>query len=218
MRHLLMPLIFLGLVAPGCARRRVEARQLPAWVFHASRAERGGRRPPVRSAMLPRPRGGLHGKSEAADMVAAALQGSGLRFGTDGSVAALWGYLKASHVAVPPAAVALRRDDVVFFDFDAGDRPEIAGIAGPAPARCDPPEHVGIVSGVEQDGRIAFVEAREGHVLASFADPAQPRLRRDGSGRIRNSFLRPKRVGDPPGLPIFAGEMLCGVVRPRPAP
>src|SRR5207247_1258186 len=39
--------------------------------------------------------------------------------------------------------------------------------------------------------------------------------RRDAQGRVRNTFLRPKRPDDPPQARYFAGDMLCAVVRPR---
>ena len=32
-------------------------------------------------------------------------------------------------------------------------------------------------------------------------------------GRIHNSFLRPARIGDPSGGPLFAGQMLCAIGR-----
>ena len=38
---------------------------------------------------------------------------------------------------------------------------------------------------------------------------------RDESGRVLNSFLRPRKFGDPDDSPTFAGEMLCAVVRPK---
>ena len=81
--------------------------------------------------------------------------------------------------------------------------------------RIDEPDHAGLVAEVESDGRIDFVEARGGAIRRSYADPLRPRVRRDESGRVLNSFLRPRKVGDPDDSPTFAGEMLCAVVRPR---
>jgi hypothetical protein len=128
----------------------------------------------------------------------------GLRFGTDGSTRALWGYLSASHRVVPPASA--RPGDVLFFDL----RPDAA-----KPSCDDGAGHAGIVEAVSRDGRITFVEARAGRVRQSFLDPAHPTLRRDDRGEIANSFLRRKQVDDPAPARYFAGQMLCGVARPR---
>jgi hypothetical protein len=141
---------------------------------------------------------------EGAAFVERGLRREGLRFGTDGSTRALWGYLSSSHRVVPPANA--RPGDVLFFDLrpDAG-KPSCAEGAG----------HAGIVEAVSPEGRITFVEARGGRVRQSFADPARPTLRRDDRGEIANTFLRRKQVDDPAPARYFAGEMLCGVARPR---
>jgi hypothetical protein len=192
--------VFSVLISSGCSHQRVEARRLPAWVFDASRSDRPSPIP-ARS----RPRGGIRGRSEAADLVVAALQDEGLRFGTDGTISALWGYLHTSHTTVLPSVS--RTGDVLFFRTRvAPEQPCDDGTV---------PDHVGIVSGVDDDGRVSFVEARNGRVHHSYADPAHPRIRRDAAGRVLNSFLRPKRPGDPADAPNFAGEMLCAVVRPQ---
>jgi hypothetical protein len=141
---------------------------------------------------------------EGAAFVERDLRRGGLRFGTDGSTRALWGYLSASHRVVPSSSA--RPGDVLFFDT----RPAAA------PPSCeDGAGHAGIVEAVSREGRITFVEARDGRVRRSYVDPARPTLRRDGRGEIANSFLRAKRVDDPPRARYFAGEMLCGVARPR---
>ena len=200
----------------GCARPHAEARRLPAWVFQAGRSSGGDWPRKGLAPRLPAPRGGIRGKSESSDFVVAALQGTGLRFGTDGTVPALWGYLKTSHLALSP--IAVRPGDVLFFQTLAVPTPAPPPSALTfilPPDACGSTDHVGIVSAVDDDGRIAFIEAREGKVRRSYADPRRPRLRRDGMGRIVNSFLRPKRVGDPIDAPNFAGEMLCGAARPR---
>jgi hypothetical protein len=139
---------------------------------------------------------------EGATFVARALRKGGLRFGTDGSTRALWGYLRATHVTVAPPAA--RPGDVLFFDTRPGDA---------APDCNDVTDHAGLVEAVEPDGRIVFVEARGGQVRRSVVDPARPTLRRNERGEIANSFLRPKRVADPPNARYFAGQMLCGVAR-----
>ncbi len=144
------------------------------------------------------------GRDEGAALVAARLQTSGHRFGTDGSTRALWGYLSVSHRVVPAANA--RPGDVLFFATRAG---------GGSPS-CAAADHAGLVEAVTGDGRITFVEARAGRIRTSVVDPTHPTVRRDARGRIANSFLRAKTVGDAPGTRYFAGEMLCGVARPGP--
>src|SRR4051812_48565598 len=79
---LVVSAILAAVAGAGCGGHRVQARRLPAWVFESARLERS-------SEQNPRPRGGVRGRSDASDFVVAALQGEGLRFGTDGSVPAL---------------------------------------------------------------------------------------------------------------------------------
>ena len=192
---LLLPTVFgLGCLVTGCAPAQTP-RPVPAWALVTDEVRR-----PI--ARAPRPRDGLRGHSEASDLVVAALQESGLRFGTDGRVRSLWGYLRNSHKRV--TADEVQPGDVVFFRTRA-----------PGTEACDDPDHAGLVAAVETDGRIDFVEARGGLIRRSYVDPQRPRARRDESGRVLNSFLRPKKVGDPDDAPTFAGEMLCAVVRPR---
>jgi len=180
-----------SLAMVGCGHRQPVASRLPGWVFEASPTER------------PRPKEGIRGRSESSDFVVAALQGAGLRFGTDGTVRALWEYLRTSHPSVPPAAV--QPGDVLLF--------RIAPVTS-AGGACDAPDGAGIVSEVDGTGRIGFVESRNGRTLVRFLDPQHPRLRRDDAGQVRNSFLRPARPTDPLATPLLAGEMLCAVVRP----
>ena len=93
---------------------------------------------------------------------------------------------------------------MLFFDTRATD----------ADPDCDDvTDHAGVVESVEPDGRIIFVEARAGQVRRSVVDPAHPTLRRNERGEIANTFLRAKRVADPPNARYFAGQMLCGVAR-----
>jgi hypothetical protein len=179
----------LGLCALGCGTS-TQTRRLPASIFQAARAENRGahHRAPRRPA-----------RDEGAAMVERTLHEEGLRFGTDGSARALWGYMRTSHVEIAPAEA--RPGDVVFFDtHGAGEEPSCA-------------DHAGLVESAGPDGRIGFVEARGGQVRHSFVAPAQPAVRRDASGQILNSFLRTKQVSDPPEARYFAGEMLCGVFR-----
>jgi hypothetical protein len=180
--------IVLGLCAFGCAAPRAQTRGVAPPLFQAARYE--ARRPAPAA---------LGGRDEGAAFVERALHDAGLRFGTDGSPRALWGYLRTSHRLV--GAGEARPGDIVFFDTRGG---------GPAPECAD---RTGIVESVAPDGRIGFVEARGGRLHRGYVDPAHPSERRGPRGEILNSFLRPIRIDDPPETRYFAGEMLCGVVR-----
>jgi hypothetical protein len=180
--------VVLGLCAFGCATP-TRTRRVPASVFQASRSETRGAHRGLR-----RPHG-----DESAALVERALHQAGLRFGTDGSVRALWGYMRTSHEVV--ASADAHPGDVLFFDTRG---------TGPDP---DCADHAGIVESVDSDGRLGFVEARDGQVRHSFVDPERPTLRRDERGQVLNTFLRPKRVSDPPETRYYAGEMLCGIGR-----
>jgi hypothetical protein len=182
----------VALSALGCATPTRTRRLVPS-VFQATHTEA---KTPRRSARRPAP-------NEGAALVERALHDAGLRFGTDGSARALWGYLRTSHQSI--AAADARPGDVVFFDTrGTGEK-----------AECADTDHAGIVETAEIDGRIGFVESRGGQLRHSFVQPDQPTLRRGERGQIMNTFLRPKRVDDPPTARYFAGEMLCGVYRVR---
>jgi hypothetical protein len=186
---LLAVVAVLGLCALGCAAPGPQTRRYPASVFEAARYE-ARHEPAVERA--PRP-------DEGAAFVVRTLHAAGLRFGTDGSTRALWGYLRTSHRLVPAAAA--RPGDVLFFDTrGTGDRAECA-------------DHAAVVERVTGSGRIAFVEVRGGRIRHSFVDPAHPASRRDDDGSLLNSFLRPMRPDDPPGTRHLASQMLCAVVR-----
>jgi hypothetical protein len=162
-------------------------RRLPASVFAAARLEARAPQPPARRG------------DEGAALVERALRQAGLRFGTDGSTRALWGYLRTAHELVDPAAA--RPGDVIFFDvWGVAHEPSCADLAG-------------VVEAVDRDGRIRFIEQRDGRVRHSFVSPARPIARRDADGRVLNSFLRPKLIGEPAGARHFAGEMVCAVAR-----
>jgi hypothetical protein len=179
--------VVFGLAALGCATP-TRTRSLPSSIFRASRTEsRGGHR-------THRPAG-----DESAALVEKSLHGAGLRFGTDGSARALWGYMRTAHHQVTPTDA--RPGDIVFFDT-SGSSPEL-----------DCADHAGIIESVDPDGRVGFVEARGGQVRHSFVHPELPTLRRGDRGQVLNTFLRPKLVTDPPEARYFAGEMLCGVFR-----
>jgi hypothetical protein len=70
--------------------------------------------------------------------------------------------------------------------------------------RCQ--DHVGLAESVDPDGRITFREVRDGQVRTSYVHAAEPCARRDGQGRILNTFLRPKRPDDPPATRYFAAR------------
>jgi hypothetical protein len=133
------------------------------------------------------------GATGSVEIVERALRERGLRFGTDGTPEALYQYVRYSHELVPPERA--RPGDIVFFDM---------GEHG-----CG--EHLGLVESVEGEGRIVFRESRGGLVRRSFAHPGAPRVRRDAEGKVLNTFLRPRRMEDPPEARYFAGEMLCAV-------
>ena len=180
----------LGLCALGCATPRAHSRRYPPSVFEAARYEAREQPPATEPASR---------QDEGAAFVARTLHAAGLRFGTDGSTRALWGYLRAEHRLVSPSAA--RPGDVLFFDTQGtGERPECA-------------DHAAVVEQVGRSGRIGFLELRGGRIRHSFADPARPASRRDERGALLNSFLRPIRSDDPAGARYFAGQMLCAVIR-----
>jgi hypothetical protein len=185
--------VVFGLCALGCAGS-ARSRRAPPSLFQGDRSTGGehGRRAAA---------GRRAGGDESAALVERRLHVLGLRFGTDGTVPALWGYLRAAHRVIPAAEA--RPGDVLLFDAHGTD---------PQP-RCA--DHAGLVERVA-NGRISFVEARAGQVRRSVVDPAHPGVRRDADGRVLNSFLRPKVMNDPPGARYFAGDMLCAVVRVAP--
>ena len=141
--------------------------------------------------------GAAAGGLQPAALVEGRLRQRGVRFGTDGSVASLYAYMRLEQVMVPPTSA--RPGDVVFFQMDT--------------TTCA--DHAGIVEAVDETGRITFREVRGGVVRESYAHPGEPSLRRAADGRVLNTFLRPRRTDDPPEARYFAGEMLCAVGRVR---
>jgi hypothetical protein len=168
----------------GCATAP-QTRSYRAAVFRSARAQRTARPAHVAGSVA---------------FVERSLHDAGLRFGTDGSMGALYAYVRHSHGLVPPAQAL--PGDVVFFDTSDGGR---AGCAS----------HAGVVEAVDPDGRITFVESRDGHVRRSYVHPGVTLTRRDASGRVLNTYLRVKRIDDSPDARYFAGEMLCAVGRVR---
>jgi hypothetical protein len=127
-------------------------------------------------------------------LVEKALHERGIRFGTDGSLAALFAFVSNRFTKIPSDQTS--PGDVLFFDLGSG---------------CG--GHAGLVEAVDASGRVAFREWRDGSSRHSYLTPGEPALRRDGGGRVMNTFLRPKRPDDPETATYFAGEMLCGVFR-----
>jgi hypothetical protein len=145
----------------------------------------------------PEPAGGYRGgDEEAAAWVEAELRDRGLRFGTDGTVSSLHTYVRVRHGLV--AAGTARPGDILFFDLSGRNR-------------CG--DHAGVVDEVDATGRISFRESRGGIVRLSYAHPQQPASRRAADGRVLNTFLRIRRVEDPPQARYLAGSLLCGVGR-----
>lgn len=148
------------------------------------------------TAVMPRP------KAQRVDDPAAALlerelRRRGLRFGTDGSLGAVYAYVRNRHRRVDPGQA--RTGDVIFFDVH-GDGDDCGN-------------HGGVVEEVDADGRITYRAWRDGAAGRWYVHPDQPRTRRDRGGRVMNSFLRTKHPDDPAGLRYYAGEMVCGVYR-----
>ncbi len=135
-----------------------------------------------------------HPKRSAASLVEESLHARGVRFGTDGSVPALFAFMRGQFAQVH--ADQARGGDVLFFDLGAG---------------CG--THVGLVETAEPSGRIGFREWRDASTRHSYVTPRDPYLRRDTRGRIMNTFLRPKRIEDPADTAYFASEMLCAIFR-----
>jgi hypothetical protein len=133
-------------------------------------------------------------KRSAATLVEESLHARGVRFGTDGSVPTLFAFMREQFAQVQ--ADQAHGGDVLFFDLGSG-----CGM------------HTGLVETAEPGGRIGFREWRDGSSRHSYVTPRDPFLRRDGRGRIMNTFLRPKRMEDPADTTYFAGEMLCAVFR-----
>jgi hypothetical protein len=184
MKALLFRLAFLtGLTAAaGCSTASSHSIYVPSAQFRS-----------VSSAPTPR-KSSQHAKRGAATSVEESLHARGIRFGTDGSVPALFAFMREQFAQVQ--AEQARGGDVLFFDLGAG---------------CG--AHVGLVETAEPGGRIGFREWRDGSSRHSYVTPHDPYLRRDTRGRIMNTFLRPKRMEDPAETTYFAGEMLCAAFR-----
>jgi hypothetical protein len=69
---------------------------------------------------------------------------------------------------------------------------------------------VGVVESVGGGGEVRFRYTRGGRVWRGVLNLVRPDSRRDGHGRILNSYVRTKRRGDPPDARYLAGELLIG--------
>jgi hypothetical protein len=65
----------------------------------------------------------------------------------------------------------------------------------------------GVVVRARDDGRVEFLYVRMGQVREGVVSTRRPDRRRDGHGRLLNSYLRPRRRDDPPGTRYLAGEL-----------
>jgi hypothetical protein len=188
-------LLLVTAVITGCASGR-HTRRFSSSVFRSAR----------HTGHAPAPRGGAAmgnaEEDESAAVIVERLHAAGFHFGTDGSPGALWGYLRTAHQTIP--ADEAGAGDIVFFDTRSRD--DDARACG---------DRVGVVERVDVGGRLTFVETRAGQPMRGYVDPREPLARRSDDGQVLNSFLRPKKIGDPPGTRHFAGEMLCGVARVR---
>src|SRR4051812_42137058 len=137
----MVALIAVAATAGGCATS-ARTRRFPPSVFQSARiAARPGR---ARIAPVP-------AANEGAALVESRLRAAGLRFGTDGSARALWGYMRLSHRII--GAADARTGDILFFDM-----------RGRQDRQPDCADHAGIVERVDPDGRITFMEARGGEI------------------------------------------------------
>src|SRR5262245_46092416 len=106
------------------------------WSFPSRVYRSASARPPKARNLKPSPHA-----DPAAALVERALHERGFRFGTDGTVEALHGYLRDNGRAISPTQA--RAGDVVFF-------------ATRGPESCA--DHVGLIESADPDGRIAFRE------------------------------------------------------------
>lgn len=72
--------------------------------------------------------------------------------------------------------------------------------------------HAGVVERVE-GARISFVHAARGRVRRGTCDLEAPSRRRDGRGRIVNTYLVPRRREDLPGTRYLCGQLVLGFAR-----
>jgi len=70
----------------------------------------------------------------------------------------------------------------------------------------DPGER-GIVTRTDPDGRVHFLFVKAGAVRAGVLSLRHPGLRRDRNGRLLNTYVKARRIDDPPGARYLAGEL-----------
>jgi hypothetical protein len=182
MKTRLCSLSLLAALAAGCSTAASHSLYVPSGQIRSTTNR------PGTAAHKPQ----AHAKRSAAGLVEDSLHSRGVRFGTDGSVPALYAFMREQFAQVQPGEA--RGGDILFFDLGTG---------------CG--GHTGLVETAESGGRIGFREWRDSSSRHSYVTPREPLLRRDDRGRIMNTFLRPKRMDDPAETAYFSGEMLCAV-------
>lgn len=68
--------------------------------------------------------------------------------------------------------------------------------------------HAGVVEHAGRGAPLTFLHAARGRVRRGQCDPDHPSLRRDGTGQVRNTYLRPRRPDDWPGEHYLCGQLL----------
>jgi hypothetical protein len=129
---------------------------------------------------------------------AAALTGAKKRpdpVPADGEKLAAWAAEHAS--SIEPARA--RAGDLLVFDRAIGDRPA----------------SLWAVVLATDDGVIEMLYVGGGVVRRGFVDPAHPRVARDASRKVHNTFLRHAKDWPPKGTRFLAGELLAAAHRLR---
>lgn len=135
-------------------------------------------------------------RDDCSGFVSAAFSRAGVPM--DGRVATIWDSA-VEHDALHWNAVP-RVGDLVFFD-ETHDRNDNG-------RNDDELTHIGVVIDVEPDGVAVFAHAgtSRGRVTGVI-DVEYPSVRRDATGRARNSYLREPEVWDPAQTVYLAGEL-----------
>ncbi len=71
----------------------------------------------------------------------------------------------------------------------------------------DPLTHIGVVTGVEEDGTVIFVHVGSGRVRESRMNLARPGAHRDSKGNVLNDYVRAQGKKDRKGTRYLAGEL-----------
>ncbi len=76
-----------------------------------------------------------------------------------------------------------------------------------------PASLVGVVVGQRGDGSIEFIYLARGVVRRGWVNPLRPNEKRDGKGKILNTFVRHSDGGDRSGTRYFAGHLFTKIIR-----